>query len=174
MKSHLCARFAAGFLFLISFAGVIIAADLLSDDKNFLEHAAEGNNAEIALANMALKKTTRPGLKAFARRIVTDHEKANGQLKTIASENHVPIPTGTSVKYKAEEARLAMLEGRDFEDEYVNTMIDNHQADVEAYQKQVQYGADADLKKFASLTIPLLRQHLSMAKTVQVKMAASK
>jgi putative membrane protein len=157
----------------MSFAGVITAADLLSDDQNFLEHAAEGNDAEIALANLALKKTSRPGLKAFARRIVTDHKKANGRLKAIAADNDVQMPTGTSPKHKAKEARLAMLEGRDFEDDYVNTMIDDHQADIKAYQKELQYGADADLKKFASLTIPLLRQHLSMAKTIQGKMAAS-
>jgi putative membrane protein len=64
-----------------------------------------------------------------------------------------------------------MLQGRDFEYAYVKTIRENHRLDLEVYQKEVQYGADADLKKFASMTIPILKQHISMAKTVQDKMA---
>jgi putative membrane protein len=156
------------------FGGAICAADLSSDDKSFLEHAAEGNNAEIALANLALKKTAREDIKAFANRIVTDHQKANEQLKGIAAANHVEMPAGMGLKYTAEKARLTMLGGRDFEDDYVNTMVDDHQADIEAFEKEVQYGADADLKKFASMTIPILKQHLSMAKTLQGKTVMTK
>lgn len=167
MNPYPRARFVAAFLCLASFTALIAAADLSSNDKSFLEHAVEGNNAEIALANLALKKTARSDINAFANRIVTDHQKANEQLKTIAAANHIEMPAGMGLKYKAEQARLTMLSGRDFDAGYINTMVDDHQSDIADYQQNVEYGADADLKRYASMTIPILKQHLSMAKMLQ-------
>jgi putative membrane protein len=158
------------FLLLSLFAGLVSGADLSSDDKSFLKDAVEEGNAEIALANLALKKSTRPEIKAFAHRITSDHEKANEQLKSIAAANQTEMPSGTGLKYAAVKARLEILAGRDFENDCVNTMVDDQQADIAAFEKEVQYGSDADLKKFASMTLPSLKQYLSMAKTLQGKM----
>jgi putative membrane protein len=171
MKPYFRARCAAATILPVLFVAASAAADLSADDKRFLGNAAEGNNAEIELANLALEKTSRSDLKAFSRRIITDDQKATEQLKAIAAAKKVELPTGTGLKYKAEQARLSMLQGRDFEYAYVKTIRENHRLDLEVYQKEVQYGADADLKKFASMTIPILKQHISMAKTVQDKMA---
>jgi putative membrane protein len=169
MKRNICCSVAV-WLFLASFTGLVNAAELSSNDKSFLKDAAEGANAEIELANLALKKTARADIKAFAHRIITDHQKANDQLKSIAAEHQTEMSTGMGLKYTAEKARLTMLSGRDFEDAYVNTMVDDHQSDLASFKKEVQNGSDADLKKFASMTIPILRQHLSMARTIQGKM----
>jgi putative membrane protein len=171
MKPYLRAGCHALFL-LFLFTAAAPGADLSSDEKGFLENAAEGNNAEIALANLALKKTSRADIEALARRVITDHQKATEQLKTIAAGKNVDMPAGMGLKYKAEQARLTLLEGQDFEEAYVSTIRDNHRLNLEAYQKEIKYGADADLKKFASMTIPILKQHISMAKAVQSKMAA--
>lgn len=172
MRPYFRARCAAATILPVLFVAAAAAADLPPDDKGFLENAVEGNNAEIALANLALEKTSRADVEAFSRRIITDDQKATEQLKAIAAAKKVELPTGAGLKYKAEQARLTMLEGRDFEEAYVKTIRENHRFDLEAYQKEVQYGADADLKKFASMTIPILKQHISMAKTVQDKMTA--
>lgn len=170
MKRHVRAGVSAVSILLL-FAAAVAGADLSSRDKSFLENAAEGNNAEITLANLALRKTSRADIEAFARRAITDHQKATEQLKTIAAAKNADLPTGMGLKYKAEQARLTILEGRDFEEAYLSTIGDNHRLDLDLYRKGIQYGADADLKRFASMTIPILKLHLSMAKAVEDKMA---
>lgn len=158
------------FLLLSLFAGLGSGAEFSSDDKSFLKDAAEGGNAEIAIANLALKKTARLDIKAFAHLIISDHEKANEQLKSIAAANQTEMPSGMGLKYTAQKARLEALAERDFEKRYVNAMVDDHKAAIAVFEKEVQYGSDPDLKKLASMTLPTLKQHLSMASTIQGKM----
>lgn len=143
------------------------AAELGPDDKNFIRNAAEGSNGKIALAQLAIDKTTRSDVKALANRINTDHQKANEQLKSIAEANHIEMPGGLGPTYEAEKIRLDALTGAQFDAEYVKAMVREHKADLAVFDREVQFGFDADLKKFASMTIPILRQHLSMARTIQ-------
>ena len=42
-------------------------------------------------------------------------------------------------------------------------MVSDHKEDIKAFEKEAKNGSDADLKQFASTTLPTLNQHLSMA-----------
>lgn len=149
----------------------ISAAELTPAETSFLKTAAENGMAEIALAKLALEKTSRPDIKMFARQLLTDHTKANNNLKELAASKAVKLPAGPGVKNDAVKARLQMLSGRDFDDGYVNTMVDNHKSDIAEFNKESDDASDSDVRKFASITLPILREHLNMVKAIQGKMA---
>src|ERR1700746_3382597 len=70
-----------------------------SDDK-FVKDAAEGGLAEVELGKLAAEKGASTDVKAFGQRMVTDHSKANDELKQIAGAKGVDLPTELSAKDK--------------------------------------------------------------------------
>jgi putative membrane protein len=145
------------------------AADLSSADKDFMKDAAEGGLAEVTLAKLALSKAKRADVKMFAQQMIRDHSAANKQLQQVASSKNYKLPTGPGVKNDALKARLQVLSGQDFEEAYINSMVDDHKKDVEEFQKESADGTDSDVKSFASQTLPILKEHLNMITTIQGK-----
>jgi putative membrane protein len=57
--------------------------------------------AEVELGQLALEKASNPNVKEFTQRMVSDHGKANDQLKQLAARKNVPLPSEPSAKNKA-------------------------------------------------------------------------
>ena len=60
---------------------------------------------------------------------------------------------------------LTWLSGADFESQYMRDMVSDHKEDVKKFQNEADKGKDADLKKFASQTLPTLKEHLQLAES---------
>src|SRR3954468_2564299 len=72
-----------------------------SPDQAFAKEAAIGGMAEVELGNLAKQNASSPDVIQFADRMVTDHGKANDELKQWASQNSVTLPTELDAKHKA-------------------------------------------------------------------------
>ena len=80
------------------------------------------------------------------------------------SEN-LNLPTQLDATHKSEMDRLTTMTGNAFDDAYMQHMLHDHQKTVADFQKQAQSGSDPALKAFAVKQLPILQQHLQMAKT---------
>jgi len=138
---------------------------LAGADKSFAEKAAIGGLAEVQLGNMAQQKAASDQVKQFAARMVTDHSKANDELKQIASTKGMQLPSAPDDKHKKDMDRLQKMSGAAFDKAYMSHMVDDHKHDVAEFKKQAGSGNDADLKAFASKTLPTLEEHLQLAQT---------
>jgi putative membrane protein len=145
-------------------------SDLSSDDSSFVKNAAEGGQAEVEFANLALKKSHNSDVRAFASRMVQDHSKANMKLKEVAQSKGVKTPTGIGVENNAELLKLKALSGSTFDKSYVDMMVDDHKKDVADFQKESEGGADDAVKKFATDTLPTLQEHYKLVQELQAKM----
>jgi putative membrane protein len=139
------------------------SSQLSSADKTFVTKAAQGGMAEVQLGQLATEKAQSDDVKKFGQRMVDDHSKANDQLKSIASQKGVTLPTDLSAKDKAEKDRLSKLSGEQFDKAYMKAMVKDHKTDVAEFQKEANSGKDSDVKNFASQTLPTLQDHLKMA-----------
>jgi putative membrane protein len=63
-------------------------------DKQFLDYAAQDNQAEIQTCLIAEKQAQAPGVKAFARLMVDDHVQIESQLAATGSAESVDLPNG--------------------------------------------------------------------------------
>src|SRR4051812_47869935 len=63
------------------------------DDQEFVTKAAEGGLAEVELGQTAADKASAADVKTFGQRMVTDHSKANDELKAAASKAGANVPT---------------------------------------------------------------------------------
>jgi putative membrane protein len=147
-------------------AGQSGSSQVSSSDKMFVMKAAEGGMAEVELAKLAVEKGSSSDVKTFGQRMVDDHSKANDQLKQIASNKGIEVPTDLNVKDKATEARLATLTGPQFDQAYMADMVKDHQQDVADFRNESKMGKDFDVKGFAWQTLPTLQDHLNQARSL--------
>jgi len=135
-------------------------------DQKFVKDAAVGGMAEVELGKLAQDKGSSEAVKNFGKRMVDDHSKANDELKSIASQKSIDLPTSMDAKHQATVDRLSKLSGAEFDRAYTNEMLKDHETDVKEFQKQSTSGSDPDLKNFASKTLPTLQEHLSMIRDI--------
>jgi len=145
------------------------SGSLSSADQTFVKKAAEGGMAEVELGNLAKDKASSSEVKQFAQRMVDDHTKANEQLKSIASEKGVTLPTSLDAKDEATKDRLSKLSGDQFDRAYMNDMVKDHTKDVSEFKKESTAAKDPDIKSFASQTLPTLEDHLKEARQIAPK-----
>lgn len=154
----------------------VAALSLAACDKeaknsgSFTTNAAQGGMVEVKLGNLALAKAQSEEVKRFAEMMVADHTKANNDLKEVAAKKSVALPTDVSDEQKSMLDKLAKLSGADFDKEYVKAMVEDHEKDVKEFKTQSENGTDADVKAFATRTLPTLESHLAMIKGIKDRM----
>ena len=143
------------------------ADKLARGDRKFIEEAAQGGMAEVELGKLAQQKASSDQVKQFAKRMVDDHQKANDQLKQIASSKGVNVPTELKAADRRELDKLQKLSGPDFDREYMSHMVSDHKKDVKEFESTAKKAKDNDIKNFAATTLPTLQQHLQQAQAAE-------
>jgi putative membrane protein len=90
--------------------------------------------------------------------MVTDHSKANDELKSIAEKKGVKLPTKEpSSKWSSDKT-------------YMEMMVKDHEKDLAEFQEEAKTGSDPDVKKFADDTAKVVQGHLDLAKETRGKL----
>jgi putative membrane protein len=134
------------------------------DDKKFVKEAALGGMAEVELGKLATQKAASEAVKQFGQKMVDDHTKANDQLKEVASKENITIPDSLDSKHQSRIEKLSKLSGPEFDKAYIKDQVKDHKEDVSEFKNEANAGSDPNVKQFASNTLPILEQHLTMAK----------
>ena len=150
----------------MSLAGVVKAettptgqgSSLSEKDRTFMKKAAKGGTMEVWMGNLAEKNGQSDDVKSFGKRMVTDHTKANDELKSIASQKGAQLP--------AKEPKLKWTSDK----AYVDMMVKDHEKDLAEFKEEADGGSDADVKKFADDTAKVIQEHLDLAKDIQGKL----
>lgn len=150
------------------------AANQIADsDRDFITEAASGGQMEVELGRIATKNAAAKRVKEFGQRMVTDHGKADAQLKQIAAKKGVTLPAKPAEDHHAKMEELSRLKGEEFDRAYMQEMVDDHEHDVDAFREASKEAKDPDVKSFAAKTLPTLEAHLRMAKDVAGEVGAT-
>jgi putative membrane protein len=140
---------------------------LSEDDYEFVTKATQGGLTEVQLGQLAVEKATDQAIKDFGQKMVTDHGKANEELKALASSKNATPPVKFSRKEDSTIADLQKASGKDFDLAYAKAMLKDHKKDVKEFRDAAKDLKDPDLKAFAEKTLPVLEEHLRMAEQLQ-------
>ena len=77
-------------------------------------------------------------------------------------------------KHQDQVDKLSKLGGVDFDKSYMSEMVDEHQHDVDAFEKAAKDAKDSAVKNLASSTLPTLREHLASAKEIHARVKEQK
>ncbi len=140
--------------------------NMATSDHNFLMEAAMGGLMEVELGRVAAQQGTSEAVKTFGQRMVDDHSKANQELMNLAQGKGITLPTTLDEKHQKELTKMSAMTGAEFDREYTKMMVSDHRKDVSEFEKESTRGTDADLKEFATKTLPTLQEHLKLAEAL--------
>ena len=123
-----------------------------------MKKAAKGGMMEVTMGKMAEQNAQSDDVKSFGKRMVTDHGKANDELKSIASKKGVQLPSKERTgKWTSDK-------------DYMDMMVKDHEKDLAEFKEEASSGSDPDVKKFADDTAKIVQEHLDLAKEIQGKL----
>jgi putative membrane protein len=137
----------------------------LEKDADFVVNAADGGLFEVQASALAKTNASSEKVKMLAEHIVTDHSKANEELKKVAAKKNITLPGKLSNKMQEKFDELTKLKGEDFDKEYTKTMIDAHKDAIDMFEKEAEKGKDGELKAWAAGKVATLKSHLQMAES---------
>lgn len=142
-------------------------------DVTFLQQLAIGGRAEVELGKLADGRGGAASVDAFGQHMVRDHGAANTRLATLARGAKVELPKGLDAEHEATRGELAALRGTAFDLRYVDSQIKDHQKAAQLLIHEIASGQHADVRKFAAETLPVVMEHLKMAKTLHAELTGS-
>jgi putative membrane protein len=149
-------------------SGAAVGTAGANADRDWIQDQLEDGQAEIQLAQLASERATNPQVKQFAQMMIKDHQAAGDELKQAASAANVQInpPAELDDDHKDVQEDLSKLSGREFDQKYIDTMVDEHQEAVNELEKKTS-ADNTHVREWASKTLPKVRQHLDEARQIQ-------
>jgi putative membrane protein len=141
----------------------------------FVMQAAAGGLAEVQLSQLAQTQSQSAVVPQFARRMVSDHGKANTELKEIASRKNLTLPKELTAEHQATLQKLQALKGAEFDAAYMAAMDKDHRKSVALFQSASGSNfQDPDLQAFAAKTLPVIQEHHQMIERTMPTSQASR
>lgn len=134
-----------------------------ASDRMFVKKALQGGIAEVQLGQLTLQKSSNDQVKQFAQKMVDDHTKMGEQMKPVAQQLGVDVPTEPSKKDKAIMAKMQTLSGSAYDQAYIKDMVKDHKQDLSEFQMEASSGQDPAVKDAATQGSQIISQHLQMA-----------
>src|SRR5215475_4463390 len=145
---------------------------LTAPEKEFMANAARGGMLEVQLGNLATQKASSNDVKQFGERMATDHSQLGQKLQQLASNLNVTLPQDLKPEQQAVVSRLEKLSGKAFDREYMKEMVNDHVKDISEFERAEKEATVAEIKQFATESLPTLRDHLKQAKEITAKLGA--
>src|SRR5262249_10777948 len=82
----------------------------------------------------------------------------------LAQSKGLPLPTALEPSQQAMRDRLSALSGPDFDRAYMSEMVRDHTEDIALFERATEVSADPDIKAWAARSLPMLRDHLALAR----------
>lgn len=137
---------------------------LSAADKSFLKEAMQGDMAEVQMGHMAEQKGADQGVRQFGQTLATDHGQHLEKAKSLAQSVGATVPQSVNDQQKSEFDRLNKLSGKQFDQQFVHHMVQDHKKDIAKYEKQAK--GSGQLADFAQQTLPTLKKHLEIAQSL--------
>ena len=148
---------------------------LAREDVAFLKQAAQNGHTEVEGSKLAERKATSDKVKAFAKMMVDDHTKAGTELNVLAASKGVEVPSSPSMVQRGKLKLLEAADGSKFDQKFADELgVKAHQDTVKLFQNAARSAKDADVKTWASKTLPTLQQHLEQARELKTAVSARK
>jgi putative membrane protein len=136
-------------------------------DQAFVTKALEGGMAEVELGKLAADKSQSQDVKQFAQKMVNDHSQMGDKwFKPVAQQIGVSEPKGPSKKDKKLIEKLQGLSGQEFDTQYIQAMVKDHQEDLKEFKNEAQAAQDPNVKQIAEQGTKVISQHLQMIEQI--------
>lgn len=148
-------------------------SDMNVTAPEFVKKAGAAGMAEVEMGKLGSQKATNPDVKAFAKRMVADHTKANEELAVAAQAKGLEVPSSPDMMHKAVMKKFeGQSADKDFDHDFMQQMVKDHKAVVELFGVASRdENLDPQLRALAKKTLPVLQQHMKDAQALETRLA---
>jgi len=143
-----------------------------NDDISAMKQLAQANLSEIAAGKTAAQKAQSPDVKKFGQKMVDDHTKMLEDLRTLAKKKNVALPQDPDVKDLAQMKLMERKSGAEFDKDYMDHMVKDHEKDVKDTQNIAAKAKDAEFKAAVQKANAKIKEHLALAEKISKSAAA--
>ncbi len=140
-------------------------------------YTTAADEGEVQLGKLGAKKATNPQVKAFAREMVSDHQKLlAGDKKLATKDKAAPDTTNGDVKDLMNHSRDELKEltdkaaGADWDKNFMDKMIDDHKNVLGKLQDAAKNTTDAAAKTALETATGKVQEHLTKAQDIRSKL----
>lgn len=138
------------------------------------------NNTDLSYARLVPARASSPEVKAFARRMLTDHTLLNNRVNDISTRDRITAEdNATSLDFRDHSAMrrdiLRELDGAKFDSTYIANEIQYHQDLLDAISSVLIPSTRAgELRDFVTSLRPAVSAHLAHAEQIRATLASRK
>lgn len=149
-------------------------------DAQIVNALQTANLGEAQAAELALQKASRSDVKGFARRMKRDHSSSQEKLSSLAAERNItPAESdySASLRQHSQESlsSLRPLSGADFDRAYMDAMVADHQALLDAIDnRMIPNVRDEKLSSTLRRKREVVSDHLRDARRIQSRIAGGR
>ena len=135
---------------------------------DFLRDAAVGDMFEIRSSELAVKVSTDPEVKKFARHMIADHTRMSHEMKGAASQAGLAadLPTDLDGAHQTMLSDLRSAAPPDFDHKYLEDQRKGHEAALGMFKAYGDKGSNATIKAAAAGAVPTIQGHLDEVKAL--------
>ena len=146
-------------------------------DANIVALLDEANMADSTAGAAAAAKATSPGVKNFARLMMSDHHALRHQGQELAKKlNITPAPPANDSLAPLAQQEMSTLQstpkGAQFDRAYIDQEVAVHQAVKDLLTKAKDAAENDQLKDLISKAQPVIQKHLDQAEALQKQLGA--
>jgi putative membrane protein len=132
-----------------------------ASEKAFVADALAGDVAEVQMGQLVAQKASSPDVKSYGQMLADDHGKALDEMKTLADNLGVQVPSQPKPDAQKEMDKLSKLDGQAFDREFLKHAVADHKKDIAKFRKESR--GKGDVANTAKQQLPVLETHLQRA-----------
>jgi putative membrane protein len=133
-------------------------------DEEWLMMSIEGDRFEIQGGHLAQEKATTQIVRDLGARLVKDHSKSLQDAVDVAHQLGIDVPDEPSPTQQWELRAVAQFKGAEFDRWYSDLEVQDHIQDIQEAQDEVDKGCNDKIRQLAKDDLPVLKQHLELAR----------
>ncbi len=137
-----------------------------ADDQTFVTAVGQAGMTEVESGGYAGSNSSNADVKQFGALMVTQHTELGKQLSDLSANNGFTFPTEVGPSNQQLLDQLTKLSGSEFDNTYVNAMVEGHTQAVQLFENASKTAQNPDLKAWATQTLPEIQMHLEKAQAL--------
>lgn len=133
-------------------------------DLDVLQKLHDANQTEIQMGHLAEEKGSTKAVKAFGRKLVTDHTAADKKLADYLKRHRLDLSAlATTSSADAAHKATADQAGPEFDRTFAAQMVADHQQAIDLVQAARRNTGDVELRAMYGDLLPMLQAHKRQA-----------
>ncbi len=139
-------------------------------EEEFTKQVTQMHLAEIEMARLAQQKSDDQDLQKYADMIIKDHMSSLVDLTDLTKDKNIPQEKSLSPETQRDINRMSLLTGPDFDREFANMMVSDHQKAILLFRDESKTAQNPDLKSYVDGMLPKLEKHLLKGQELQSRL----